>query len=154
MLTGSKNISVRTRDADGKIIFVAKASIGDDTSANGVSRLEFEVTMPFKTLDELDSLLLKSGLSYQAKWSRDREEYKGGNMTICLDKNAGYGYLAEFEKVVFSAEEKDGVKKELEEIMSEMGAVELKQDRLERMFAYYNAHWQDYYGTDKVFNIE
>jgi hypothetical protein len=38
--------------------------------------------------------------------------------------------------------------------MSEIGLVELPQDRLARMFEYYNNNWEDYYGTEKVFNIE
>ncbi|MDP2593530.1 MAG: hypothetical protein Q8P52_02690, partial [bacterium] len=63
-----KKVSIRTRDADGKVYFVMKASVGDDTSANGVSRVEFQEEV-FKTLDELDKILLDAGLTYQAKWS-------------------------------------------------------------------------------------
>lgn len=148
-----KNISVRTRDTDGEVKFVIKASVGDDSSSNGVSRMEFEIKMDM-SLGELDKILLDSGLEYQAKWSREREEYKLADINVCIDKNAGYGYLAEFEKVVRDKEQTSEVKRELEKVMSEFGAEELKQDRLERMFSYYNANWRDYYGTDKVFNIE
>lgn len=147
------SLSVRTREADGRVRLVVKASIGSDTSANGVSRQEFELEMPM-TLANLDEALLRAGLEYQAKWSREREEYSLGDTQICLDKNAGYGYLAEFERVIPNADESESIKSELASLMSELGAVELGQDRLERMFAYYNKHWQDYYGTDKVFNIE
>lgn len=154
MLSTGKNISIRTRDADGKNIFVMKASVGDDSSANGVSRLEFETPVPVKDLEELDNILLASGLAYQAKWSREREEYKSAETTVCLDKNAGYGYLAEFEKLVSDEAEKDKNKQELLGLMAEMGVNELTQDRLERMFAFYNIHWPEYYGTEKVFNIE
>ncbi|MDP3996688.1 MAG: hypothetical protein Q8P86_03285 [bacterium] len=150
-----KKVSIRTRDADGKVYFVMKASVGDDTSANGVSRVEFQEEV-FKTLDELDKILLDAGLTYQAKWSREREEYesKTHNMQITIDKNAGYGYLAEFEK---SGKEGDDVKmieKEIRDFMGEIGVEELAQDRLERMFEFYNEHWAEYYGTDKVFTIE
>jgi predicted adenylyl cyclase CyaB len=146
------NVSVRTRDADGTVIFVMKASIGSDSSSNGVSRVEFESKMDMR-IDELDQLLLDAGLEYQAKWSRERKEYKMGDINICIDKNAGYGYLAEFEKMSDNAEESDNIKQELASLMSECGVEELLQDRLERMFAYYNTNWQDYYGTDKVFDI-
>jgi predicted adenylyl cyclase CyaB len=149
---GSK-FSVRTRDADGKVLLVVKASVGSDTSANGVSRMEFESKMDM-SIDELDNLLIKAGLEYQAKWSREREEYKLNNVNICIDKNAGYGYLAEFEKMSDDQAALDSVKKELLEFMEEFGVEELQQDRLERMFAYYNNNWKDYYGTEKVFNIE
>ncbi|QQS15701.1 MAG: CYTH domain-containing protein [Candidatus Moraniibacteriota bacterium] len=149
-----KNHSVRTRQSDGKMLFVVKASLDDMTSSNGVSRMEFEEETPDLSLEKLDALLLESGFQYQAKWSRDREEYKAGNVSVCLDRNAGYGYVAEFEKIVHDANEADGAKKELLEFMDGLGVKELPQDRLERMFAYYNEHWPEYYGTDKIFVIE
>ena len=143
ILREGTNLSVRTREADGKVILVVKASIGDDSSANGVSRMEFESVLNM-SLAELDQLLLDSGLEYQAKWSREREEYKINDVNICIDKNAGYGYLAEFEKMISDSSESDKVKEELLVFMKELGAKELMQDRLERMFAHYNANWRDY----------
>ena len=153
ILEEGKSFSIRTREADGDVLLVIKASIGDDTSDNGVSRMEFEVALPF-TLDQLDQKLIDAGLMYQAKWSREREEYKIDDMNICLDKNAGYGYLAEFESVINSQDEVDATKKKIYDLMKTMGVSELPQDRLERMFKFYNENWRDYYGTDKVFVIE
>src|SRR3989344_1478610 len=153
ILDEGSDFSIRTRDTDGKVKLVLKASIGDDSSSNGVSRMEFEEEMAI-TLDELDKLLLDAGLKYQAKWSRRREEYKLGDTNICIDKNAGYGYLAEFEKVVTDRSLADEVKEGLLKIMEDFGVRELPQARLERMFAYYNKNWPDYYGTEKIFNIE
>jgi adenylate cyclase class IV len=75
-------------------------------------------------------------------------------MNITIDKNAGYGYLAEFEKVVDDSRQAPDVEAEIRSFMKECGIDELPQDRLERMFAHYNANWEDYYGTDKIFNIE
>lgn len=155
ILLHGKNHSIRTRQTDDELLLVVKASVADDgTSANGVSRMEFEEPVKGMTLDELDKILLDAGFSYQAKWSRDREEYVFGNTTVCLDRNAGYGYLAEFERVIDDAEQIGTVKEELLDIMSQLGVAELDQERLERMFAHYNAHWDEYYGTDKVFVIE
>ncbi|MDP3962533.1 MAG: CYTH domain-containing protein, partial [bacterium] len=153
ILSDGKKISMRTRDADGKVILVIKASVGDDTSSNGVKRMEFEAIVD-KSLEDLDRILLDSGCSYQAKWSREREEYESGDMHVCIDKNAGYGYLAEFEKVTQDENSLDEVKNDLLSKMESLGAAELAQDRLERMFAHYNANWQEYYGTEKTFNIE
>lgn len=153
ILEHGQKLSIRTRDADGKVILVIKASVGDDTSSNGVKRIEFESVMPMK-LAELDKLLLDSGCTYQAKWSREREEYESGNMHVCIDKNAGYGYLAEFERVTDNESLLDGIRTELLKEMGKLGISELPQDRLERMFAHYNANWEKYYGTDKIFNIE
>lgn len=152
ILNEGKDFSIRTRDTDGKVKLVIKASIDNDTSSNGVSRMEFENDMSM-SLDKLDKILLNAGLQYQAKWSREREEYKLNDVNVCLDKNAGYGYLAEFEKVVSDKSMADSVKRELLNLMGEFGVEELYQDRLERMFAYYNNNWRDYYGTEKVFNI-
>ena len=59
-----------------------------------------------------------------------------------------------FEKMVDSADHALVVQKELRDFMAELGADELPQDRLERMFSYYNKNWQDYYGTEKIFTIE
>lgn len=149
----AKEYSVRTRDKDGTVLIVVKASVGDDTSANGVSRIEFEECLPM-TLAELDDIVLSAGFGYQAKWSREREEYKSGNLSVCIDKNAGYGYLAEFERVVDDESQLNEARAEIDAFMQTIGAVELPQDRLERMFAFYNAHWPEYYGTDKIFNVD
>ncbi len=153
ILEHGQKMSIRTRDADGKVILVIKASVGDDTSSNGVKRIEFESLMPMR-LAELDDLLLKSGCTYQAKWSREREEYGSGDMHVCIDKNAGYGYVAEFEKVTKDKDILEKVRNDLLLVMEKLGVEELKQDRLERMFSHYNANWEKYYGTENIFNIE
>jgi predicted adenylyl cyclase CyaB len=153
LVARANTFSIRTRDKDGTVILVVKASVGSDTSANGVSRLEFEEVVPM-TLDHLDQILVDAGFTYQAKWSREREEYVANGITVCLDKNAGYGYLAEFEKVVDSQEKADAARTEIDSFMAQVGALELPQDRLERMFAYYNTHWPEYYGTEKIFDIQ
>ncbi|MBI2012857.1 MAG: CYTH domain-containing protein [Candidatus Colwellbacteria bacterium] len=154
LLKNAKNFSLRTRQADEKVILVLKVSVDEGTSANTVGRIEFEAETPKLSLEELDQLVLKSSFEYQAKWSRERTEYKylGANATI--DKNAGYGYLAEFEKVINDEAKVAEVKTQLRKIVNELSLEELDQARLERMFAYYNANWRDYYGTDKVFVVE
>ncbi len=152
--THGKKISVRAREINKyKVLMVMKASIDDTTSSNGISRIEFEAEMPM-TLDILDQLILSTGFTYQAKWSREREIYVVDDITICVDKNAGYGYLAEFEIVTTDAQSVPVVKEKLYALMKELGVAELDQDRLARMFAFYNTHWVEYFGTDKVFIVE
>ncbi len=153
ILYEGKNISIRTRKANDRVLFVIKASIDDTTSSNGTARLEFETEMPDLSLDMLDHLLLDSDCVYQAKWSRDRKEYAFQDMTVCIDKNAGYGYIAEFEKIVTDGSEAEVVKKNLRETMQRLQVQELDQERLARMFAHYNEHWSEYYGTEKTFTI-
>ena len=65
--------SLRTREVNGEVKLVIKASVDDTTSENGIIRMEFEENLDME-LDELDQLLLDSGFEYQAKWSRLREE--------------------------------------------------------------------------------
>ncbi len=145
--------SVRTRKTNSKIILVLKASIDDMTSSNGISRMEFECELPDMSLDDLDKILVDSKFSYQAKWSREREEYKLEDINICIDKNAGYGYLVEFEMIVEDSSKIEHAKKKIYELMKKIDVDELQQERLERMFDYYNKNWKQYYGTNKVFNV-
>ncbi len=149
----AKDFSVRTRWADGKVIFVVKATVDDTSSSNGTARQEFESEINM-TLEELDNTLLDAGFKYQAKWSREREEYKYKGLSVTVDKNAGYGYLAEFESVIEDPSKAEEIKSNIRSIMSDLGAEELNQDRLARMFDYYNKNWQDYYGTEKTFTVE
>lgn len=147
------DFSVRTRQRDEEVLLVVKASIDEGSSENTVKRLEFEEPVLI-SLDELDALVRKAGYAYQAKWSREREEYRYKGVNVCVDRNAGYGYLAEFEKIVQDEAEADLVRAELDTLMAELGVEELPQDRLARMFSFYNQNWSEYYGTDKVFVIE
>lgn len=147
------SFSIRTRQRDDEVLLVVKASIDGGTSENTVKRMEFEESLAV-TLGELDALILEAGYRYQAKWSREREEYVYKGANICLDYNAGYGYLAEVEKLVPDEALADLVRAEIDELMAELELEELAQDRLARMFEYYNQNWPEYYGTTKVFVIE
>jgi adenylate cyclase class IV len=149
----TKDFSVRTRQADGDVLIVIKASVDDTSSENGTARIEFESKVDI-SLEELDKLVLDSGFEYQAKWSRERQEFKYKGMNVTIDKNAGYGYIAEFEKVIGDPAQVENTKTAIRDSVAILGIEELNQDRLARMFDYYNANWQDYYGTEKVFNIE
>lgn len=148
-----ENFSVRSRQKDDEVLLVVKASIDEGTSENTISRLEFEEPVKI-SLEELDQLVMAAGFSYQAKWSREREEYSYKGANVCIDKNAGYGFLAEFEKVTENESTVATVRKELDQLMAELGVEELPQDRLARMFDHYNTNWPDYYGTEKTFTIE
>ena len=147
------NFSVRTRQRDDEVLLVVKASVDAGSSSNAVSRLEFEEAVPV-SLESLDLLVHDAGFMYQAKWSREREEYAYKGANVCIDRNAGYGYVAEFEKVVHDDAVLEEVRSELDALMAELEVVELSQERLERMFAFYNENWPAYYGTEKVFIIE
>lgn len=153
ILEEGKNHSIRTREMNGEVFFVVKASVDDHTSSNGILRMEFEEKVDV-LMDELDKIMEDAGFSYQAKWSRNREEYNKDDFYITIDKNAGYGYLSEFE---IGTEDQNGLaeaKQRILSFMKELGLEELSQDRLERMFKFYNENWRYYYGTENVFNVE
>lgn len=153
ILDKGQDFSVRTRQRDEEVLLVVKASIDEGTSENTVKRMEFEEPVNI-SLDELDELVQKAEYQYQAKWSREREEYLYKGANVCLDCNAGYGYLAEVEKIVQDESLADQVRSEIDVIMAELEMVELSQDRLARMFDFYNQNWRDYYGTTKTFIVE
>jgi adenylate cyclase class IV len=154
-LSDAKEVSIRTRQSDGVVYFVAKLSVGDDSSANGVLRHEIQEQVDM-TLDELDQQLLSAGLEYQAKWSRDREEYRSDDQDfyITVDRNAGYGYLCEVELEVNDPNLLDDAKSRILDLMNSLDIEELSQDRLGRMFDHYNQNWPQYYGTENIFTIE
>ncbi|MFZ2150458.1 MAG: CYTH domain-containing protein [Candidatus Absconditicoccaceae bacterium] len=153
ILINGKKHSIRTRDADGKVLFVIKATADDTTSENGTARLEFEHETPGLSIHELDKLILDNGFEYQSKWSRNRKDYAYKDFNVSIDKNAGYGYVAEFEKIISDAEQINQAKQSIRDELNSLGIEELPQDRLERMFKYYNENRPEYYGTEKTFVI-
>ncbi len=157
VVRAAKEYSLRSRWIEGEngVRLVIKASVDKGTSANTVARIEFDVVVPgIRSLEELDKILLGAGFAYEAKWSRERKEYRFLDAHATIDKNAGYGYLAEFEIVAADASKVEETKKHLRAMISDLGVEELDAARLERMFAHYNTHWQAYYGTEKIFNIK
>lgn len=153
ILINWKKHSIRTRDADGKVLFVIKATADDTTSENGTARLEFEHETPWLSIHELDKLILDNGFEYQSKWSRNRKDYAYKDFNVSIDKNAWYGYVAEFEKIISDAEQINQAKQSIRDELNSLWIEELPQDRLERMFKYYNENRPEYYGTEKTFVI-
>jgi adenylate cyclase class IV len=151
----AKSFSVRTRGTQDETILVVKATVNDETSSNGTARIEWEVDLHPMSLEQMDELVLQSGFIYQAKWSRDRDEYQLDHSTaLCIDRNAGYGYLAEFERVIDNPEKIEETRTDLLQMIEFLGYKELDQARLARMFDFYNQNWREYYGTEKVFVVE
>jgi benzoyl-CoA reductase/2-hydroxyglutaryl-CoA dehydratase subunit BcrC/BadD/HgdB len=53
--------------------------------------------------------------------------------------------------VVKTKEEAIKAEENIRKLLSELELEELSQNRLEKMFKYYNKNWENYYGTDKYF---
>jgi hypothetical protein len=58
VIVEGKNHSIRTREVDGKLLFVVKASVDDTSSSNGTARIEFEEAIAELALNELDQIML------------------------------------------------------------------------------------------------
>lgn len=150
-----RNHSLRTRSILpwDKTILVIKSSNTTDDSHNGVTRTEFEYHFPDMILEEMDRILLDLWWEYLSKWSRIRTQYNVGDIAICLDENAWYGYLAEFETILTPGEDTVAAEARIRSLMSQLGACELSQNKLEQMFTHYNASRPDYYGTSRTFDM-
>ena len=154
IIDSNSQFSLRTRQLNDITLLVIKASLNDTTASNGTVRMEFEEEVNL-SLDQLDKLLLSYGFQYQAKWSRVRQEFQSpqSDIKICLDYNAGYGYLAEFESIITTDKDHNLTKNTILKLIHSLDLEELDQHKLAKMFDYYNANWRDYYGTKKVFEI-
>lgn len=151
----AKSFSVRTRGTPTQTIIVVKATVNDESSSNGTARIEWEVDLAPMSLEDMDAKVIKAGFDYQAKWSREREGYAlSPDIVLCLDKNAGYGYLAEFERVIDDSSLVESTRAELFSIIESLWYAELDQAKLARMFDFYNKNWREYYGTEEVFTLE
>lgn len=151
-----RNHSVRTRSILpwDHTLLVIKSSTWDDSSHNGVTRLEFEYHFPEMSLEELDRIILNLGWEYLSKWSRIRTNYHVENITISLDQNAWYGYVAELETMLEPGEKITDAESRIRVFMDKLGAHELSQEKIEQMFAHYNQNWADYYGTSRTFDMD
>lgn len=151
--TRATSVNVRTRDKNGTVLLIVKGSLDNVSAAHSHQRMEFEapVNLP---IDELDAFVEQSGWQLEAKWQANRKIYETMGLTLDMFFTPGYGYMAEFEKVVSADDDREAAHQKLVDTMESLGVEELPNPRLERMFAYYNQHWREYYGTDKVFVVE
>ena len=154
IVTASKRFALRTRDQDGEVLLVIKAAKGDGDEQHALERLEGEYPTTVANIDELDEAIRGAGYDFLSKWSRERTEYNYRDFTVCIDKNAGYGFVAEIEKVVDSESVATEAREEILTELAELGFEELSQERVGRMFEHYNQHWREYYRTEKTFTVE
>lgn len=147
------SVSIRVREVNSTVVsLIVKASLNSQSHHNGNHRIEIEV-FPKVSCAELDEALLANGAVHLSKWSRVRETYSLGDITICIDKNSGYGYIVEIEIASPDIDEKEAQHK-TSAVAHQLNITELDPLRLERMFEYYNQNWQEYFGTEKTFVIK
>ncbi len=147
------SVSIRTREKNRVTIILVKGSMDKTDAAHSHRRMEFEKELQI-SIDVLDSILINSGFGVEAKWSATRKMYKFLDSTVDIMFTPGYGYVIEIEKVLFNEKDIESARSDIEELMNKLQLKQLSGERLARMYAYYNRHWQEYYGTNKVFTIE
>ena len=153
IIARATHINVRSREKNGKTIFIVKGSLDDVSAVHSHQRMEFEAPLDM-TIDELDKRITDSGWELEAKWQADRQLYESMGLTLDMFFTPGYGYMIEFERVVADDTDRETAHKQVVDVMEQLDVKELPNDRLERMFAYYNNHWAEYYGTNKIFVVE
>lgn len=150
--TRATSINVRTRQKNTTVLLIIKGSLDATSAVHSHQRMEFEAPVPL-AIEQLDDLVLQSGWQLEAKWQASRKIYSTLGLTLDVFFTPGYGYMAEFEKVVTADCDRAAAHQQLVDVMASLGVQELPNTRLERMFAHYNQHWQEYYGTDKIFTV-
>lgn len=157
------DIVVRSREVTTvhwtQVLLVMKSTVDWGTSQNGTIRKELEIPTPM-SIDDLDAILTaQAEIRPQAKWSRVRKTFDvvdkdGFYFTVCLDKNAGYGYIVEFEVVVNNPSVIESTKLKLKNCINIMWLQELPEDQLHRMFEFYTKNWESFYQTENYFFIK
>jgi predicted adenylyl cyclase CyaB len=142
--------SVRTRQTDTETILVIKE--GKDP-LNGGDRREIEFMVAGLPIHVLDECLISVGFSLDTKWSRSRITYTSDGVTVCVDKNAGYGYIIEIEKMFKDDSDTTQALDELKTTAKVLGLYLLPKERLSKMYEFYRKNWQDFYLTDNYFCI-
>ena len=93
------------------------------------------------------------GYKYDTKWYRKRLEYKLKSFNITIDFNAGYGWVAEIEKVVKNNNEVEKAKKDISDFAKEVGIEPATKELFNKMYTYYKKNWKKYYTTKTTFDI-
>lgn len=147
------SVNVRSRQKNDSVLLIVKGSLDKSSAAHSHQRMEFETPLPL-AINELDQRIQRAGWGLEAKWQAERKMYAALGLTLDVFFTPGYGYMIEFEKVVTDDTDRETAHRQVVDVMNKLGVEELPNDRLERMFAYYNEHWPEYYGTRNIFTIK
>lgn len=147
------SINVRSRQKNDEVLLIVKGSLDATSAVHSHQRMEFEAPLAI-TIEQLDEMILSTGWRLEAKWQAERTIYTALGLTLDVFFTPGYGYMIEFEKVITDDTDRETAHQQVVDVMHQLGVSELPNDRLERMFAYYNEHWPEYYGTRNIFTIE
>jgi adenylate cyclase class IV len=146
-------LSVRTRQKNDKVLLIVKGVPAGGDAIHGIDRMEWENKLDI-SITELDQALVDAGLSVLAKWSGYKDVYPFLDVTIEVQFSPGYGYQVEIERVVEGDGDTSAAVARVKEVAALVGLQEVDHDLIGKMYDYYNANWQEYYATEKVFSPE
>ncbi len=104
-------------------------------------REEIEVKFERSEFENLKNLLLSLGFNVQIKWLRNRQEFKWGEIKVCLDYTKGYGYIIELE-VLCSDNKKEKKLEMLKKKLKELNIELTPKEEFERKFQHYKENWR------------
>ncbi|OGD66447.1 hypothetical protein A3F08_01220 [Candidatus Berkelbacteria bacterium RIFCSPHIGHO2_12_FULL_36_9] len=143
---GKNDLRIRRNDKEAFLIL--KKGWMHDTERD---EIEVKVTRP--DFERLDEIFVALGYKYDTKWYRKRLEYKLKSFNITIDFNAGYGGVAEIEKVVKNNNEVEKAKKDISDFAKEVGIEPATKELFNKMYTYYKKNWKKYYTTKTTFDI-
>ncbi len=155
VIDNSSELMVKCRSINDANYFAVKGTPAGQDPVHAVNRLEFEVQLDTE-LETIDQRLQAAGIIIVSKWSSVRDYYKldDNAMKAEIEFVAGYGYKAELEIVIDDGESSDEAIASLTELADSLGLVEANGTLLGKMYAHYNAHWQEYFNTRNTFSDE
>lgn len=152
IVANSSELIVKCRSINETNYFAVKGTPAGEDPVHAVNRLEFETVLTIE-LEEIDSLLRGSGIETDSKWLSKRDYFAlDGVMSAEIEFVSGYGYKVELEIVINDGESVEAATRSLEDLAKTLELTEASQGLLGKMYEYYNAHWQDYFNTGKVFD--
>lgn len=135
-----------TREGVPRVYLVAKSG-----ELHGSVRKEYELSVD-STLEQLDELLITAGNNLKSRWYRRRETLGKDGISICLDRNDGYGFVVEIEKMSYTDDGADESVLMIRTLADSLGLEEISKATLDKMYKHYTDNWSDYYRKGKTFN--
>ncbi len=153
LLENSEELVVKSRSIDDVVYFAVKGASRGEDAVHAISRIEFETEIN-DSLEAVNGELVSKGLKLASKWSSKRDYFELENgIEMNIEFVSGYGYKAELE-ILTEDDEVESIISKLRGAADKLGLTEANQQLFGRMYKYYNAHWEEYFNTDKIFPDE
>lgn len=144
--SGKNDFRIRKTD-NCAFIILKKGWMHDD------DREEIEIKIDRKDFQKADKIFTSLGFKYDTKWYRVRKEYRYKDFNISIDFNAGYGWIAEIEKIVRKGHE-EKAKKDILQLARIVNIKPASKSLFDKMYKYYKNNWPYYFDSKTTFDIK